>query len=64
MLLNQVLSVARTEGIGGLLHRAGSRLVRAGPRSFRARQQPFDGRRALAMGGPTAACTAAGHVPG
>lgn len=63
MLLNQVLSVARTEGIGGLLHRAGSRLVRARARSFRALQQRFDGRRALEIGGPSACFRAQGYFP-
>ena len=63
MRLNQVLSVARTEGVGGLLHRAGSRLIRARARSFRALQGRFDGRRALEIGGPSACFRAQGYFP-
>ncbi|GAB6844923.1 SAM-dependent methyltransferase [Methylorubrum rhodinum] len=63
MLLNQILSVARTEGIGGLLHRAGSRLVRARAGSFKALHQRFDGRRALEIGGPSACFRAQGYFP-
>ncbi|WP_342152419.1 methyltransferase domain-containing protein [Methylorubrum sp. SB2] len=63
MLLNQVLSVARTEGVGGLLHRVGSRLVGARARSFRAYEGRFSGRRALEIGGPSACFRARGYFP-
>lgn len=54
MLIGQILTVARTEGLAGLVSRTGDRLLQRRSRSFLALQERFAGRRALEIGGPSA----------
>ncbi len=63
MIINQVLTVVRTEGAAGLLARAGSRILKPRAKSFRALRERFVGKRALEIGGPSAPFQARGIFP-
>lgn len=63
MLIEQVLTVARTEGVTGLLARVGSRIVQPRAKSFLFLRERFVGRRALEIGGPSAPLQGRGIFP-
>lgn len=63
MLIDQIRSVARTEGVAGLVSRTVDRVLQRRSRGFLALEDWFRERRALEIGGPSACFRRRGYFP-